>query len=248
MNCAISPSTGPGAPSRSCRARRSSSTSTACSPTRRAASTTSSRPARTGVRSSTRAARTGSSRRSRRSSICSIPTLQIVLLTARPHRIHHLTEAWLRRYEIRWDLLIMRPWGDYELARDFKELTVWELRSAGFELRLAFEDDRRNVEMFRARGHSLPLRALRLLRLIPPVSRAQTVQVVRSPADGRGAVGSPTSQWPKVDQYGSRRPARAEEIHEAWAGDQGGTGSGGRVRHVPSASTSVAPRARKTRR
>ena len=40
-----SPSTGPGAPSRSCPARRSSSTSTACSPTRRAASTTSSRPA-----------------------------------------------------------------------------------------------------------------------------------------------------------------------------------------------------------
>jgi hypothetical protein len=79
------------------------------------------------------------------------PQLQIVLLTARPHRIHH-TEAWLRRYEIRWDLLIMRPWGDYELARDFKELTVWELRQAGFELRLAFEDDRRNVEMFRAAG------------------------------------------------------------------------------------------------
>ena len=95
------------------------------------------------------------------------PTLQIVLLTARPHRIHHLTEAWLRRYKIRWDLLITRPWGDYELARDFKELTVWELRTCGFELRLAFEDDRRNVEMFRGRGHSLPLRALGLLRLTP---------------------------------------------------------------------------------
>ena len=27
---------------------------------------------------------------------------------------------------------------------------MWELRSAGFDLRLAFEDDRRNVEMFRA--------------------------------------------------------------------------------------------------
>ncbi len=49
------------------------------------------------------------------------PELQIVLLTARPHRVHHLTEAWLRRYEIRWDLLIMRPWGDYEVARDFKQ-------------------------------------------------------------------------------------------------------------------------------
>jgi phosphoglycolate phosphatase-like HAD superfamily hydrolase len=78
--------------------------------------------------------------------------LQIVLLTARPHRIAYLTEAWLRHYEIRWDLLITRPWGDYDVARDFKQGTVWELRAAGFELALAFEDDRRNVEMFRAEG------------------------------------------------------------------------------------------------
>jgi phosphoglycolate phosphatase-like HAD superfamily hydrolase len=80
------------------------------------------------------------------------PGLQIVLLTARPHRIAYLTEAWLRRYDIRWDLLITRPWGDYDVARDFKQSTVWELRAAGFELALAFEDDRRNVEMFRAEG------------------------------------------------------------------------------------------------
>jgi hypothetical protein len=80
------------------------------------------------------------------------PELRIVLLTARPHRVHELTEAWLRRYKIRWDLLVMRPWGDYDLSRDFKQSTVWELRSAGFDLRLAFEDDRRNVEMFRSEG------------------------------------------------------------------------------------------------
>ena len=80
------------------------------------------------------------------------PDLQIVLLTARPHRITYLTEAWLRHYAIRWDLLITRPWGDYDVARDFKQGTVWELRAAGFELVLAFEDDRRNVEMFRAEG------------------------------------------------------------------------------------------------
>lgn len=78
--------------------------------------------------------------------------LVVVLLTARPFRVHHLTEAWLRRYDIRWDLLVMRPWGDYEMSRDFKQSTVWELRAAGFDLRLAFEDDRRNVAMFRAEG------------------------------------------------------------------------------------------------
>lgn len=78
--------------------------------------------------------------------------LRIVLLTARPERLHHLTEAWLRHYQIRWDVLIMRGWGDYEMSRDFKQATVGELRHFGFELRLAFEDDRRNVEMFRREG------------------------------------------------------------------------------------------------
>ena len=76
--------------------------------------------------------------------------LRIVLLTARPQRVHHLTEAWLHHYGIRWDLLVMRSYGDYEVARDFKQSTVWELRQQGFELKLAIEDDRRNVEMFRS--------------------------------------------------------------------------------------------------
>jgi uncharacterized HAD superfamily protein len=78
--------------------------------------------------------------------------LRIVLLTARPERLHHLTEAWLRRYQIRWDVLIMRGWGDYEMSRDSKQATVGELRHYGFDLQLAFEDDRRNVEMFRREG------------------------------------------------------------------------------------------------
>jgi hypothetical protein len=80
------------------------------------------------------------------------PGLAVILLTARPQRVHPLTEAWLQRYEIRWDLLIMRPWGDYDASRDFKQLTVGELRAQGFELRLAFEDDVRNVEMFHSEG------------------------------------------------------------------------------------------------
>ena len=80
------------------------------------------------------------------------PTLRIVLLTARPERVHHLTEAWLRRYEIRWDLLIMRPDAEYDLAREFKRSSVDELRRQGFELVLAIEDDRRNVDMFRDAG------------------------------------------------------------------------------------------------
>jgi hypothetical protein len=78
--------------------------------------------------------------------------IQVVLLTARPQRVHHLTEAWLRHYAIRWDVLIMRPWGDYELAREYKQSTLWDLREHGFEVLLGVEDDRRNVEMLRAEG------------------------------------------------------------------------------------------------
>jgi phosphoglycolate phosphatase-like HAD superfamily hydrolase len=80
------------------------------------------------------------------------PALHIVLLTGRPVRVRPQTLAWLDRYELRWDLLIMRDFGDYSAARQFKQDTVGQLRRYGFDLRLAFEDDRRNLEMFRAEG------------------------------------------------------------------------------------------------
>jgi phosphoglycolate phosphatase-like HAD superfamily hydrolase len=80
------------------------------------------------------------------------PSLQIILLTGRPLRVQPQTLAWLDRYKLRWDLLIMRDYGDYMAAREFKQWTVEDLRRYGFELALAFEDDRRNLEMFRSEG------------------------------------------------------------------------------------------------
>ncbi|MDQ3146885.1 MAG: hypothetical protein M3R01_08130 [Actinomycetota bacterium] len=80
------------------------------------------------------------------------PGLCVVLLTARPLRIQDRTLGWLERHQLRWDLLVMRPDGDYVPSASFKRATVLELRGAGFDLRLAFEDDRRNVDMFHAEG------------------------------------------------------------------------------------------------
>lgn len=80
------------------------------------------------------------------------PDLAIVLLTARPQRVQPQTLAWLHRYRLRWDLLIMRDYWDYSAARDYKRRAVHDLRQAGFELVLSFEDDRRNVAMFRDEG------------------------------------------------------------------------------------------------
>jgi phosphoglycolate phosphatase-like HAD superfamily hydrolase len=78
--------------------------------------------------------------------------LAVVLLTARPLRVRPQTLVWLQRYRLRWDLLVMRDYGDYVMASEFKRRSVHELRDHGFELRLAFEDDRRNVDMFHSEG------------------------------------------------------------------------------------------------
>ena len=80
------------------------------------------------------------------------PKLAVVLLTGRPVRVQPQTLGWLDRYELRWDLLVMRDRGDYSVAREFKRDAVGELRDQGFDLRLAFEDDRRNVDMFHDEG------------------------------------------------------------------------------------------------
>ncbi|MCZ7628233.1 MAG: hypothetical protein M5U19_03710 [Microthrixaceae bacterium] len=80
------------------------------------------------------------------------PDQRIVLLTARPIRVMPQTLAWLDRYGLRWDLLIMRDFGDYSASSSFKRRTVKELRSRSFDLRLGFEDDPRNVAMFHEQG------------------------------------------------------------------------------------------------
>lgn len=80
------------------------------------------------------------------------PALNILLLTARPLRVRPQTLAWLHRYELRWDCLVMRDWDDFGSSAMFKQRIVGEFRDYGFDLRLAFEDDRRNVDMFHRQG------------------------------------------------------------------------------------------------
>jgi HAD superfamily, subfamily IIIB (Acid phosphatase) len=80
------------------------------------------------------------------------PELAVVLLTGRPQRVQPQTLAWLERYGLRWDLLVMRSRGDYDQVRQFKRAVVDDLRARGFDLRLAFEDDPANRAMFVAAG------------------------------------------------------------------------------------------------
>lgn len=76
----------------------------------------------------------------------------IVLLTARPMDVRPGTLGWLDRHELHWDGLIMRDFGDYSVSREFKSRTVDQMRGRDMDLRLAFEDDIGNVEMFRSHG------------------------------------------------------------------------------------------------
>lgn len=78
--------------------------------------------------------------------------LSIILCTARPSSVVAETLDWLARFDVRWDLLIMREYGDYALARDFKQYSVHELRAYGFALEMAVEDDPRNKAMFDHEG------------------------------------------------------------------------------------------------
>jgi len=80
------------------------------------------------------------------------PDLHVVLLTARPLRVQPQTLEWLVRHDLRWNLLCMRPDRSGLEAWQFKQQTVGELREFGFDLKLAFEDDRKNADMFHGEG------------------------------------------------------------------------------------------------
>lgn len=75
--------------------------------------------------------------------------LGVILLTGRPVRVQNRTLAWLEQHDLRWDALIMRNSGDYSTSPEFKRHTVRDLRARGFDLRVSFEDDLRNLAMFK---------------------------------------------------------------------------------------------------
>ena len=80
--------------------------------------------------------------------------LRVVLLTARPGRVRPQTDAWLTEHgeRIRWDLLIMREDDDWGSSRSYKAGELRQLQRRGFDVQLSFEDDPRNVDMFRQAG------------------------------------------------------------------------------------------------
>jgi hypothetical protein len=79
-------------------------------------------------------------------------SLSIVLLTGRPRRVQGPTLAWLERYGLRWDLLIMREYGDYSGVDRFKRGALRDLIDHGFSIQLALDDDPKNHAMYVSEG------------------------------------------------------------------------------------------------
>ena len=78
--------------------------------------------------------------------------LTIVLLTSRPTWIQKATLDWLHLHKIRYDLLIMRPLGDFQPSPGFKREETETLRRQGYIPMLAIDDDMRNVRMYKSEG------------------------------------------------------------------------------------------------
>jgi hypothetical protein len=76
-------------------------------------------------------------------------SLAVILLTGRPLRVQPQTLAWLQRYGLRWDLLVMRSTGGTTPGHIVQAAGgVRTSGQRGFDLRLAFEDDPSNHAMY----------------------------------------------------------------------------------------------------
>lgn len=80
------------------------------------------------------------------------PSLVVILLTARPDRVRPQTLDWLARHPVRWDLLVMRDEFDWTSSHTFKRTELRALEARGFAVRLAVDDDPKNVDMYRRAG------------------------------------------------------------------------------------------------
>lgn len=78
----------------------------------------------------------------------------LIVLTGRPLKVQRPTIVWFSEHGLRWDLLIMRPGGQYSASAVFKGQEFDRLAGSGFEVVGVFDDDRSVIDEARARGLS----------------------------------------------------------------------------------------------
>ena len=73
----------------------------------------------------------------------------IIILTARPVSVQAQTINWLKKYGVAWKALIMKSVEDPTLSSEMKLIALEEIRDANFKPILIFDDDPRNIAMFK---------------------------------------------------------------------------------------------------
>jgi phosphoglycolate phosphatase-like HAD superfamily hydrolase len=75
-------------------------------------------------------------------------SLQVILVTGRPHRVAEKTVGWLNEHNLRWDILIMRE-RDHHIGVDkYKREVLDQLREDSYNIHLAVDDDPKNHAMY----------------------------------------------------------------------------------------------------
>ena len=74
--------------------------------------------------------------------------LVIVLLSGRPAWVLEITREWLERHGMRWDAVVLREGDDFMDPVGFKRDVVTDMRAEGYDVRFAFDDNDRIVEMY----------------------------------------------------------------------------------------------------
>ena len=71
-----------------------------------------------------------------------------IILTARPSSVQSKTVNWLKRHSVVWDVLIMRSDDDHRQSSEMKLTALNQIRDAGYDPVLVFDDDPKNIAMF----------------------------------------------------------------------------------------------------
>ena len=71
-----------------------------------------------------------------------------IILTARPSSVQSKTVHWLKRHSVVWDVLIMRSDDDHRQSSEMKLTALNQIRDAGYDPVLVFDDDPKNITMF----------------------------------------------------------------------------------------------------
>ena len=71
-----------------------------------------------------------------------------IILTARPSSVQSKTVHWLKRHSVVSDVLIMRSDDDHRQSSEMKLTALNQIRDAGYDPVLVFDDDPKNIAMF----------------------------------------------------------------------------------------------------